>query len=224
MSKGKAGRWLKSANGILTSVAGIMTSAAAILGVLFVHQNGQINQYISIVQRQSQQIHSLQARPVTAEDPASTPSPSVSGGASGGGQIYLSNVPANVDFGELSDGATTIDGQSYPNSVSFGCDGQGGNGQPTEAWDVAGRSTFSATVGVPDNTEDVTGYIGQLTFASQDGTKLTKVVSVSLGHPASVSFSISGVTQLDVTCNAVAASTGQQAEDLEVALGNASAS
>jgi hypothetical protein len=100
----------------------------------------------------------------------------------------------------------------------------GGNGQPTEAWDVAGSTTFSATVGIPDNTEDATGDDAELTFASQDGTKLAKTITVSLGHPASVSFSISGVTQLDVTCNGVEASTGQQDSGLYVALGNASAS
>jgi hypothetical protein len=224
MSKGRARKWLKSVNGILTSLAGIMTAAATIFGLLFFHQSNQTSYYISIVQRQNEQIHSLQAHSGTV-DPPTTPSPTASGGTNGGGgQTYLSKLIPTVDGGGTNDSATTIDGQSYPNSVTFGCDGLGGNGQPTEAWDVAGSTTFSATVGIPDNTEDATGDDAELTFASQDGTKLTKTITVSLGHPASVSFSISGVTQLDVTCNGVEASTGQQDSGLYVALGNASAS
>jgi hypothetical protein len=222
MSKGRARKWLKSFNGILTSLAAIMTAAAAILGLLFVHQSNQTNYYISIVQRQNEQIRSLQTHPRTkVVDPPVTASPTVSGGANGGGsQTYLSNSAPTVDGGGVNDGATTIDGQSYPNSVTFGCDGLGSNGQPTEAWDVAGSSTFSATVGVPDNTQDVTGYKAQLAFASQNGTKLATTVTVSLGQPATVSFSISGVTQLDVTCNVVAPS-GQQPFGFQVGLGNA---
>lgn len=222
MSKGRAGKWLRSVNGILTSLAGIMTAAAAIFGLLFVHQSNQTNYYVSIVQRQNEQIHSLQAHPGT--DPTPTASPTVSSGAKGGGgQTYLSNLVPTVDGGGVDEHATTIDGQSYPNSVTFSCAGLSGNGQPTEAWDVADSTTFSATVGIPDNTPDVTGYSAQFTFASQDGTKLSKTVTVSLGHPATVSFSISGVTQLDVTCNAVAPS-GQQPFGFLVGLGNASTS
>jgi hypothetical protein len=220
MSKGRAGKRLKSVNTILASLAGLAASAATILGVLFAHQNTQINQYVSIIQQKNDTIRALRAHHVAA--PA-TPDPTASPGPSGGSLVYLSNVNPNVDSGDVSDGSTTMSDQSYPDSVTFSCAGLGANGQPTEAWDVAGHTTFSATTGIPDDTSDVTGYAAQFTFASQDGTKLSKTVSVSLGHPASVTFSISGVTQLDVTCNAVAPS-GQQPFGFPVALGNASAS
>ncbi len=222
-SRGRVSRWLTSVSGIATAVAGIMTSAATILGFFVAHQYTQIHDYRQQVQHQTQQIQKLQAQPtptVTVSSPAADSSVT-GGGAPSSAQEYLSNQQPTVNNGNVDDEGTTIDGQTYPNSVVFACSGQS-EGQPTQAWDVGGLSTFTAVVGVPDDSDDVTGYVGTLTFTSQDGKQLGKTVTVSLGHAAHVSLNISGVTQLDVTCNATDPSNdGSPVGNLQAAFGNA---
>lgn len=215
-------KWLKSAAGISTSVAGIATSAATILGLFAAHQSAQIRHYGQVVRHQTQQIRELRAQPrPTVTVSAMPPADTADGGASSSGQEYLYSMQPTVDNGESDQEGTTIGGQSYPQSVAFYCTGTA-NGQPTEAWDVAGMNTFSAVVGVPDDSSDVTGYVGTLSFANQDGRQLGKTVSVSLGHPSRVMLNIGGVTQLDVTCYAHDPSSGNsEVNGLQVALGNA---
>ena len=198
-----------------------MTSAATLLGFFAAHQYAQIHTYRQQVQRQTQQIQRLQARPV----PTVTASPAVNR-VSGGGppstaQEYLSNQQPTVDAGSVSDQGTTLSGRPYPDSVVFYCSVQS-NGQPTEAWDVEGKTTFTAVVGIPDDSSNVTGDVATLTFTSQDGKQLARNVTVSLGHPAHVSLNVSGVTQLDITCNATNPSNnGVSVGSLQAALGDA---
>ena len=79
-----------------------------------------------------------------------------------------------------------------------------------------------AVVGIPDDSANVTGYVGTLTFTSQDGKQLGRNVTVSLGHPARVTLNVSGVTQLDITCNATNPSgNGASVNNLQAALGDA---
>ena len=219
-SRGRFTQWLTSVSGIATAVAGIMTSAATLLGFFAAHQYSQIQHQTQQIQHQTQQIKQLRARqPVTAK-PANASSVT-GGGAPSSSSAYLSNQQPTVNNGSVSDEGTTLSGQGYPNSVVFYCSGQS-NGQPTQAWDVGGRSTFTAVIGVPDDSQYVTGIVGTLTFTSQDGKQLSKNVNVSLGHPARVSLNISDVTQLDVTCNATnPANNGASVDNLQVALADA---
>ena len=222
-SRGRFTQWLTSFSGIATAVAGIMTSAATLLGFFAAHQYSQIQHQTQQIQRQTQQIKQLSARqPATAKPAnASNASSVTGGGAPSSSSAYLSNQQPTVNNGNVSDQSTTLSGQAYPNSAVFSCSGQY-NGQPTQAWDVGGRSTFTAVVGVPDDSQYVTGIVGTLTFTSQDGRQLSKNVNVSLGHPARVSLNVSGVTQLDVTCNATdPANNGASAGNLQVALAEA---
>ena len=224
-SRGRFTQWLTSFSGIATAVAGIMTSAATLLGFFAAHQYSQIQHQTQQIQRQTQQIRQLSARKPATAKPANASSANASsvtgGGAPSSSLAYLSNQQPTVNNGSVSGQGTTLSGQAYPNSVVFYCSGQS-NGQPTQAWDVGGRSTFTAVVGVPDDSQYVTGIVGTLTFTSQDGKQLSKNVSVSLGHPARVSLNISGVTQLDVTCNATnPANNGASVTNLQVALADA---
>jgi hypothetical protein len=199
-----------------------MTSAATLLGFFAAHQLTQIHTYRQQVQHQTQQIQQLRAHPA----PPVTVSPAANSSVTGGGapssaQEYLSNQQPTVNAGSVSDQGTTLSGHPYPNSVVFGCYGQS-NGQPTEAWDVGGKTTFTAVVGIPDDAANVTGDVGTLTFTSQDGQQLGRNVTVSLGHPAHVSLNVSGVTQLDITCNASNPSNnGVSVGNLQAALGDA---
>jgi hypothetical protein len=198
-----------------------MTSAATILGLFAAHQYVQIHTYRQQVQHQTRQIQQLRARPaatVTASPAANSVS---GGGAPSSAQEFLSNQQPTVNVGNANDQGTTLSGRPYPNSVVFYCSGQY-NGQPTEAWDVGGKTSFTAVVGIPDDSSNVTGNVGTLTFTSQDGKQLARNVTVSLGHPAHVSLNVSGVTQLDITCNASNPSNnGASVGNLQVALGDA---
>jgi hypothetical protein len=111
--------------------------------------------------------------------------------------------------------------KSYPDSVAFYCWPADGSGQPAEAFDVAGHSVFSAVVGIPDDTDNVTSMDETVTFADQSGAHLMSPVTVSLGHPATVRLNISGVTQLAVTCTGLNTQTQQTANGNPIALGNA---
>lgn len=217
--------WMTSFAGITTAVATIMTSASAILGLLVHHQAEQLKQAHATVSHQAQQIHALK---VTAHrsTPAPTPSASpvtASAAPVGGAVRYLSDLSPTVDNGYIFSGQQVIAAKSYPKTISFPCSGNPGN-QPTEAYDVAGSTTFAATAGIPDNTTDATGDVGTITFSNEAGRQIGSPIQVSLGHPVKVELNITGVTQLGMTCTGRNLSTNQPADLPQVALGNAGAS
>lgn len=220
----KVSSWMTSFAGITTAVATIMTSASAILGLLVHHQAAQLKQAHATVSQQAQQIRSLK---VTAQrsSPAPTPSDSPvtpSAAAVSGTVRYLSDLNPTVDNGVVSPGQQVIAARSYPKTIEFPCYGGSVNG-PTEAYDVAGSTTFSATAGIPDNTEDATGDVGTITFSNEAGQQIGNSIQVSLGHPVKVDLTITGVTQLGMTCSGRNASTSQPAS-FQVSLGNAGVS
>lgn len=215
---------MTSVAGITTAIATITTSASAFLGVVVHHQATQLNQAKAQASQQAQTIQQLQGRvhaaaassaaPSAAPSPASTP-------AVGNAARYLSNLQPTVDNAVVQDGQQVLSDQPYPNSISFGCAGPQGNGQPDEAYDVAGSSTFTAQVGIADDTQSVTGVIATVTFSNEAGQQLGKPVNVSLGQPAQVTLNITGVTQLGMTCVARDAHTNQVASGFDITLGNA---
>jgi hypothetical protein len=225
-SGGRLGRIaaaMTSVAGIATAIATIMTSATAALGVVIHHQNTQLQQAHEQVSQQAQQIQVLQssqaAQQTPTPGPSATASPTPSPGLTGVAH-YLSNLDPTVNNEGLQNGQEVIAAVPYPNSIAFGCSGSY-NGQPGEAYDVAGNTVFTAEVGLADNTEYVTGVIATVVFSNEAGQQLGKPVQVSLGHPKKVTLNISGLTQLGMSCTGRNAQTGQTTSGFDVAIGDA---
>jgi hypothetical protein len=229
MSTGKGGHrrgffgWLgsvlKSLAGIMTALAAIATAAATILGFKVHDQNTQLAQVHVIVSQQAQQIHQL-----SKQTPPSPTASATGGGTGGNGTVaangrYLSDLSPTVDNADVTTGQQVIAARQYTQSLLFYC--SGGNGdQPDEAYDVAGGSTLSAVVGIPDNMTGATDVTATVTFTNESDQRLGRSVQVSLGHPATVRVPISGVTQLGITCVGRDIRTGQQTNNFQVAIGN----
>jgi hypothetical protein len=217
-SKSRFGSWFTSFSGILASAA---TIVAALASVVAAHQTSRADQLTIVVKQQRQQLQVAAAKPAAR----STTTPSTSaGGATLTGGAYLSALQPTLDDADLQAGPQTMSSTAYQDSVTFGCDGPGGNDQPDEAFDVAGHTLFRAVVGIPDNAEDATNLNETVTFASQSGTQLMKPVVVSLGNPADVRLNISGVTQLEVICSGTNSETQAQDNGNQMTLGNANIS
>lgn len=218
---------MTSVAGIATAIATIMTSVTAALGVAVHHQATQLQQAQQQVSQQAHQIQVLQSSRATQRTatPAATPAPSATGSpapASGLGGVahYLSNLTPTVDNQSVQNGQKVIAAVPYPSSIAFYCNGSD-NGQPDEAYDVAGSTVFTAEVGLADNTDNVTGVIATVVFSNEAGQELGKPVQVSLGHPRKVTLNISGITQLGMACSGRDTQTDQAAYSFAVALGDA---
>ena len=224
----RAGAGLTSLAGITAAIATITTSTAAVLGVAVHSKNTQLQQaqaqvssQAQQIQHQAKQIQQLQQTPAT---PTVTPSPTTGGPPiTTDASHYLSNKTATVDNADLSTGQVVIAANPYVNSITFNCWGQQ-SGQPDEAFDVAGSSTFTAVLGIPDDTQYATGLIATITFSNESGQRIGQPVQVSLGHPANVMLDINGVTQLGMTCDGRNRQTSQTASDFHVAFGDAAVS
>jgi len=217
----RAGAGLTSLAGITAAIATITTSTAAVLGVAVHSKNTQLQQAQAQVSSQAQQIQQLQQKPAT---PTVTPSPTTGGPPiTTDASHYLSNKTATVDNAVLDTGQVVISAHPYVNSIAFYCNGQQ-SGQPDEAFDVAGSSTFTAVLGIPDDTQNATGLIATITFSNESGQRIGQQFQVSLGHPADVTLDIKGVTQLGMTCDGRNRQTSQTASDFHVAFGDAAVS
>jgi hypothetical protein len=218
-------RRLTSIAGITAAIATITTSAAAVLGVVVHTKTTQLHQAHALASSQAQQIHQ-QARQLQhlQQSPPPTPTPSTAATPGTSAQVtnvahYLSNETPTVDDDNLNSGQEVISAKPYPNSIEFACNGASSDG-PGEAFDVAGSTTFTAEVGIPDDSEDVTGVLATVTFSNEAGQQIGQQIRVSLGHPVPVRLNVSGVTQLGMTCNGVHQQTNQLADGFDVALGN----
>lgn len=209
---------LKSFTGILASLA---TIAAAVAGIIASHQTTVVHQQSQVIVNLTLKNKQLQSASASA-GAVPTPSTGAAGGTSLSPAGYLSALQPTVDQAEVQNGQQTMSAKSYPNSVTFQCDGPQGSENPAdEAWDIAGNTLFTAVVGIPDNATDATGLDETVIFASQNGTQLGKPVVISLGSPAQVSLNVSGVTQLQVTCTGVSEPGHQQEDGNQLTLGNA---
>ncbi len=215
--RGGLGRWFTPASGILASVA---TIVAAVASVLAAHQTARVDQLTIVVHQQQLQIRRAQQTTPTQQPGGAPATSGATGGASLQNGAYLSALQPTVDNGDLSTGSQVMSAKPYPDSVTFLCLPASG-GQPTEAFDVAGHTLFTAVVGIPDDTSNVTGVDETVTFANQSGSRLMNPVTVSLGRPATVRLNITGVTQLAISCTGINTQTQQSANDNAVTLGNA---
>jgi hypothetical protein len=219
--KGRLAGWFTSVTGVFASIA---TIVAAVASVLAAHQTARVDQLTIVVHQQQQQLaKSQQTASKTGQDTGTGPTPpsGASGGASSPDSAYLSALQPTVDNGVFATGSQIMSARSYADSVTFECIPADGSGQPAEAFDVAGHSVFTAVVGIPDNTSDVTSVNETVVFANQSGTALMSPVTVSLGHPATVRLNISGVTQLAITCTGIDTQSQQGDNGNPVTLGNA---
>ncbi|SRR6266496_922902 len=213
-----------SVAGIAAAIATIMTSATAVLGVVIHRQDTQLQQAHQQVSQQAHQIRVLQSSQAVVQHaptpgPSATPSLAPSSGLNGAAH-YLSNLTPTVDNQSVQNGQQVIAAVPYPNSVAFTCNGSY-NGQPGEAYDVAGNTVFTAEIGLADNTQNVTDVIATVVFSNEAGQELGKPVQVSLGHPKKVTLNISDLTQLGMACTGRNAQTGQAVYNFDVAVGDA---
>jgi NPCBM/NEW2 domain len=211
--------WLKSLSGILSSLAALVTAVATIFAA---YQTMRVHEQSRTIAQQGQQLRQFKSQAA----PTATVTPGSSGGGTSGGATlpqkgYLSALQPTVSSANPGTGPQTMSSKSYQDSVTFACNGTYGNDQPDVAYDVSGSQAFTAVVGIPDNTPNVTGVDETVIFASQDGTQLAKPVVVSLGSPARVHLNISSVTQLEVTCTGVDVHTHQPDNGGPLTLGNA---
>jgi len=218
---------MTSLAGIATAVATIMASVTAVLGFVVHHQAKQLGQAHQQVSQQAHEIRVLQSSRVPAD--GGTPHPVANspgtGQALSNATHYLSNLTPTVDNQLVENRQEVIATVPYPNSISFGCNGSSSNnGQPAEAYDVAGSTVFTAEVGIADNTDNVTGVVATVTFSNEAGQQLGTPIQVSLGHPMKMRLNISGVTQLGMTCNGRDAHTSQAVSLFNVTLGDAGVS
>jgi hypothetical protein len=215
--KGRLAGWFTSVTGVFASLA---TIVAAVASVLAAHQTDRVNQLTIVVHQQQQQIEKSQQTAKSVSTGTTVPS-GVSGGASAPGSTYLSALQPTVDNGGFGTGSQIMSAKSYADSVTLECIPADGDGQPADAFDVAGHKLFTAVVGIPDNTSNVTSVNETVVFANQSGTALMRPVTVSLGHPATVRVNISGVTQLAVTCTGLNTQSQQGVNGNPVTLGDA---
>jgi hypothetical protein len=193
----------------MSSFAAIVAAAATIFAA---YQTVRVHQQSRTIAIQKQQLQEATSKPT----PTGTTQPG--GGSSAHSAVlnqnrYLSVLQPTVSNGNPSDGPETISADSYPNSVTFGCEGAVGADQPDVAYDIAGSHVLTAVVGIPDNTPNATGVAETVIFANQNGEQLGKPVVVSLGTPARVKLNVTGVTQLAVTCTGVDEQTRQSVTD-----------
>ncbi|HEX4063956.1 MAG TPA: hypothetical protein VHY58_23330 [Streptosporangiaceae bacterium] len=212
-------RWLTSFGGILASIATIVAAGASVLAA---HQTSRVNQLTIVVKQQQQQLQQDRQQGASGSGSSGTGGTSgSSGGALPSGGVYLSAMQPTVDDANLSTGSQTMSAKAYSDSSTFYCYGPQGNGQPDEAFNVAGHSLFKAEIGIPDDAANATSLDETVIFANQAGVQLIKPIVVSLGHPAAVKLNISGVAQLEVSCTGTNTQNQQQENNNILTLGNA---
>jgi hypothetical protein len=227
----RVGGGLTSLAGIATAVATITTSTAAVLGVVVHAKTTQLQQAQAQVSSQAKQIQHQALQVHQLQQAAGTPtaSPQTTPTNSGGTQVtgdsrYLSNKTPTVNNANSTIGQVVIAAKPYVNSISFDCNGNMYGGAPDIAFDVAGSTTFTAEVGIPDDTPDATGFIATITFSNESGQQIGQPIQVSLGHPVSAALNITGVTQLGMTCVGRDRQTNNAVSEFQVGLGDAGVS
>lgn len=131
----------------------------------------------------------------TPTDDTETPDPGVSEPASET-IAYLDSMDP-IEGGVYS-GAQYLSAKRYPRSVQMNCYRAANY---FNEWNVAGRTSFSATLGIADNADNSFGAIAEFLFYDQDGRQLGKAYAVSVGHPKPVQLNLTSVIRLRITCS-----------------------
>jgi hypothetical protein len=219
-------RFWATVPGVLTGLATLLTAAAAILGV-FAHQQAQV------IDDKTRELNDVRAEPaptvtVTVTE-AATPSADGLGefdpvGAdtldtpAPGSTRYLADLDAvESNSWRVEPGDKTISGKQYAHSLLLGCGSAPGG---YAIYDVHGSTSLRAQVGIADDATNANGVVAAVTFTDEDGVKLGKTISVSVGHSQAVNVPTSGVVQLKVSCVSRDKVTGE-GTSVELTLGDA---
>jgi hypothetical protein len=170
-------------------IAAVITLGAAVVPLLQSRIDGLRHQ----ISKQSIQISTLKAQTV----------PNAPEGGS-----YLSNVnPVTDDEYDARSGPVVINGVTYPNSVTFSCNGPLGNSAPL-AYSVSGAE-FTAVIGYgpgPGNGDQ--NETATVTITNQFGHNLGDRVEITPGYPLQVHLPLNGVSRLGFTCSDIDTQTG----------------
>src|SRR2546430_5231188 len=111
--------------------------------------------------------------PIDSSSDTGSPSPTDSGSGTPapGATTYLDSAsPVNGRFGT---GSVSMSGNRYPRSISMSCQRASYN---IIEWNVAGYHSFSAMVGIGDDTSNAFAGIIEIIFYDQDGRQLNPPV------------------------------------------------
>jgi len=164
------------------------------------------------------------ASPGGAASPGATANAVAAGGGGLGAPLAdlsaLSPVSQTNVYNQ-STGPEQIGATTYEDSVRFTCDSSSGAASGNLVYDVAGYKFLTALIGIPSNASNGAGNAMTITFY-RDGsaTQLAAPITVSLDHPQPVHLDLQGSSQLEISCSGTN-TTGQQATQMDVALGNA---
>jgi hypothetical protein len=164
------------------------------------------------------------ASPGGGASPGATANAVVAGGGGLGAPLAdlsaLSPV-SQTNVNNQSTGPEQIGATTYEDSVRFTCDSWSGASSGNLVYDVAGYKFLTALIGIPSNASNGAGNAMTITFY-RDGsaTQLAAPITVSLDHPQPVHLDLQGSSQLEISCSGTN-TTGQQATQMDVALGNA---
>ena len=193
-------------------IAAVITLGAAVVPLLQTEISGlrnQVNTQQSAIGEQRNQITKLKAQAV----------PNAPEGGS-----YLSNVnPIINDDYDAQTGPVVIGGVTYPDSVTFFCNGSLRNSAPL-AYSVSGTE-FTAVIGYgPSPGDGDQNETATVTITDQTGRILGDRIEVTPGHPLRVGLPLNGVSRLGFTCTYINTQTGiTPVQPPRITLANASA-
>jgi hypothetical protein len=164
-----------------------------------------------------------QATTAAPQITASTASPSGMELDSSGVTLVNSSVDQLTTDQPQQVGAAT-----YTNAIRFSCSASTSTGDATNwgyndlIYDVAGYSTFDATFGIPDNADNAANNSAIIKFYADGGsTEIGDAYTISLDNPAHVDFSLQGMSQLEIDCQATNAGDPKgDGDDIDVAIVN----
>jgi hypothetical protein len=196
-------RSAKQANrvAIITALVGlaaaVITLGAAVVPLLenqIDHLHRQVAAQQSTIGNQRKQIGHLKAAQAVPDAPE--------------GGNYLSNLSPVTNLYSAQAGPVVIGGVSYPDSVTFQCNGTTETGVIPLTYQVTG-SAFTTVIGYGDGA--ASGYqnvTATVTITDQNGRILGDRVEVTPGHPLQVHLPLTGISQIGFTCTAVDTATG----------------
>lgn len=192
--------WL-SLPGLITAIASLVGALAA-LAALFVHQNQQLTQRTEALEQATSRpqptvtvTETVTATPDSPNGFGSNVSDPGSGSTLPGGSRYLADLSPVGGSMSTSAEAAVLSNRSYTRSVLMFCD------DGDLIYNTSGWNKLTATLGVADNASDANGAIADVAFYDQDDRQIGKQIAVSIAHPTTVTFDMSGVVQTKITCS-----------------------
>jgi hypothetical protein len=207
--------------GLITAVAALITAiGGAFLGgtQLAGQSRAQPTVFVTVTSTASD---ASQGTDPSGSAPASSGSTSAT--VSGTDLSSLTPVQSSVD-GFTTNGPQQIGTTTYSDAIRFSCSSpDSGYGYNSLVYAVAGYKTLNATFGIPDNASNAAGNSATIKFYKDGGsTELGKPITIALDSPQRISLPLQGSSQMEISC--VAAQTGSEGDDIDVAIGDATLS